>query len=708
MIWHRKVCVSVCTLNQWALDFTGNLRRINKSIELAHSLGAKIRVGPELEIPGYGCQDHFHEMDTEHHSWEVLENLLQSSKKFKEMLIATGMPVRFNTELYNCMIAIQNGEVLLIRPKMKFCDDDVYRESRYFVRWQRPKEVTEYHLPFINKTVPFGDAVLRMADGVMIGFEMCEELWTSRSPHVDLALHGVDIICNGSASHHVLGKSAHRINHLVLASTAKVGGIYLYSNLRGCDGDRVYYDGMSSIAQNGKLFAQIPQFDLDEVSCASALLDLQDNYSFRSKIYSTMSDAAVTKKYPEVDVPDGILEGDEMRPTSNAIEPVILSKEEELLNGPPAYLWNYLRRSGMQGFFLPLSGGADSASVAVMVRSMCEKVYAAYSEARKDPSHDREEFKLAGEEINVNSADELCKKVFFTCYMQSKNSSQETRSFAQELARQISSNHLRTEIDETVEAFVAMASSTFGVNFSGSPPWEDPRLSLGMQNVQARIRMVTAYLFAQLALYFNKRPGSLLVLGSSNVDESLVGYVTKYDCSAADLNPIGSMMKSDLKAMLRYARDTMGLTALSQIIEAPPTAELLPRIEGQPPQLDEVEIGLTYEEMAEIGQLRKPGCLGPYGTFLKLLPIWHDSTPEEVAIKVKRFYRRYGANRHKATVLTPAYHAERYSCDDHRNDHRPFLYNGLWEWQFEKIDQFIKEHSVQKGVSCGGEYGCEE
>lgn len=64
--------------------------------------------------------------------------------------------------------------------------------------------------------------------------------------------------------------------------------------------------------------------------------------------------AAVTKKYPEVDVPNGILEADEMRPTSNAIEPVILSKEEELLNGPPAYLWNYLRRSGMVNFLLTL------------------------------------------------------------------------------------------------------------------------------------------------------------------------------------------------------------------------------------------------------------------------------------------------------------------------------------------------------------------
>lgn len=46
-----------------------------------------------------------------------------------------------------------------------------------------------------------------------------------------------------------------------------------------------------------------------------------------------------------------------------------------------------------------------------------------------------------------------------------------------------------------------------------------------MQNVQARVRMVTAYLFAQLACYFGKKSGSLLVLGSSNVDESLVFFL---------------------------------------------------------------------------------------------------------------------------------------------------------------------------------------
>ena len=43
-------------------------------------------------------------------------------------------------------------------------------------------------------------------------------------------------------------------------------------------------------------------------------------------------------------------------------------------------------------------------------------------------------------------------------------------------------------------------------------------------------------------------------------------------------------------------------------------------------------------------------------------------------------------NRHKATVLTPAYHAESYSPDDNRFDHRQFLYNVRWPWQFAQID----------------------
>ena len=52
--------------------------------------------------------------------------------------------------------------------------------------------------------------------------------------------------------------------------------------------------------------------------------------------------------------------------------------------------------------------------------------------------------------------------------------------------------------------------------------------------------MAIAYLFAQMLPTVRKRPcgGSLLVLGSANVDELLIGYLTKYDRSSADINPM--------------------------------------------------------------------------------------------------------------------------------------------------------------------------
>lgn len=59
----------------------------------------------------------------------------------------------------------------------------------------------------------------------------------------------------------------------------------------------------------------------------------------------------------------------------------------------------------------------------------------------------------------------------------------------------------------------------------------------------------------QLMLWVRGRQGGLLVLGSANVDEALRGYMTKYDCSSADINPIGGFSKSDLKKFLHLAKE---------------------------------------------------------------------------------------------------------------------------------------------------------
>lgn len=91
-------------------------------------------------------------------------------------------------------------------------------------------------------------------------------------------------------------------------------------------------------------------------------------------------------------------------------------------------------------------------------------------------------------------------------------------------------------IDTAVEALLGVFNASFGLWLNFSSP--DNRVIMALQNIQARIRMVISYLYAQASLVYYNRPGSLLVLGTSNVDESLVGYVTKYDCSSADLNPV--------------------------------------------------------------------------------------------------------------------------------------------------------------------------
>jgi NAD+ synthase (glutamine-hydrolysing) len=203
--------------------------------------------------------------------------------------------------------------------------------------------------------------------------------------------------------------------------------------------------------------------------------------------------------------------------------------------------------------------------------------------------------------------------------------------------------------------------------------------NLALQNIQARLRMVNAYTLAQLLPQIRGRregaPGSLLVLGSANVDESLRGYLTKYDCSSADINPIGGISKTDLKRFIQWASkpQTFGLSLLQKFLDAPPTAELEP-ITDTYIQSDEADMGMTYNELSVYGRLRKIHKLGPWGMWEELGRLWGDKlSPQQIYEKVRFFQWNYAINRHKQTTITPAYHMEAYGVDDNRFDMRPFL-----------------------------------
>lgn len=748
-----KVVVATCNLNNWAMDFDGNAKRIYQSILNAKNLGAKFRVGPELEISGYGCEDHFLEDDTFIHSDQSLAYLL-STDLTDNILCDIGCPILHHGVRYNCRVFCLNRKIVLIRPKLFLADDGNYREGRFFTAWKSTMGMQEYILPDILQAVteqdkvPFGVAVIATKE-TMVSAEICEELWTPNSPHISQYLSGVEIISNGSGSHHQLRKLDSRLA-LIRGATQKCGGVYLYANHRGCDGGRLYFDGSSLICVNGDIVGQASQFSLMDVEVVTAVVDLADVRAYRGGPASLQQQASLAPQLPTIDLRSfslcgGTISDISLPPlrTSPPLSPLLLSPEQECCLGPACWLWDYLRRAGAAGFLLPLSGGADSAAVAAIVRAMCG--LAADAAAAGDPqvlqdmrrlmpaptpqkqdSYQARKTRLASKADGDKSASaaplspsqepssapatpappstptaqELCSFVLHTVYMGTQHSSVATRNRAAGLAEGIGAWHNTFSIDTMVSAVLLVFSTISGGRMprfetQGGSAAED----LALQNIQARLRMVMSYLCAQLFPWLRGRPGFLLVLGAANVDESLRGYMTKYDCSSADVNPIGGICKGDLKKMLRWAATEYSLPVLEDILQATPTAELRPIKKGatddEHTQTDEEDMGMSYAELGVFGTLRKIRRCGPVAMFLQLLDRWTHLTPADVAAKVKRFFYFYSVNRHKQTVLTPSYHAENYGTDDNRFDLRQFLYNTRWTRQFDTIDSLAAAQAAK-------------
>ena len=328
---------------------------------------------------------------------------------------------------------------------------------------------------------------------------------------------------------------------------------------------------------------------------------------------------------------------------------------------------------------------------------MCEIVVREAGEGHQQVKDVLRRLKCSEEILDART---VCGCLLHTVYMSTENSSVSTKSLAASLAESIGAFHSTFPIDTIVHA----ALNVFGLisgrslpryHCQGGTMVED----LALQNLQARLRMVMAYLCAQLLPWTRNRNSFLLVLGSANVDESLRGYMTKYDCSSADLNPIGGICKADLKKMLFRAANKYDIPSIREIADSKPTAELRPLSDEEGrnySQLDEDDMGMTYDELSIYGKLRKIYRCGPVSMFIKLLELWAHLTPSIIASKVKLFFRHYSINRHKMTTLTPSYHAENYAPDDNRFDLRQFLYNILWPRQFRAIDKIAAAFELSR------------
>lgn len=140
-----------------------------------------------------------------------------------------------------------------------------------------------------------------------------------------MGLDGVEIFTNSSGSHHELRKLYTRVELIkeatlkvnytsrlwcfnVLTSSTQLGGIYLYANQQGCDGDRLYYDGCAMIAVNGRIVAQGSQFSLNDVEVVTATIDIEDVRAHRARSSRSMQ-AAAAERYHRIEVSFALTSG---------------------------------------------------------------------------------------------------------------------------------------------------------------------------------------------------------------------------------------------------------------------------------------------------------------------------------------------------------------------------------------------------------------
>jgi NAD+ synthase len=97
-------------------------------------------------------------------------------------------------------------------------------------------------------------------------------------------------------------------------------------------------------------------------------------------------------------------------------------------------------------------------------------------------------------------------------------------------------------------------------------------------NVKARVRMVAQYAVAGAR--------GMLVIGTDQAAEALVGFFTKFGDNAVDLTPLTGLPKRRVKELGRY------LGAAENLIEKIPTADLE---DDQPLAADELALGVSYD-----------------------------------------------------------------------------------------------------------------
>jgi NAD+ synthase (glutamine-hydrolysing) len=257
-----RVAAAVPALRVGDCEF--NADRILGLMARAETEQVDLLVFPELALTGYTCADLFQQLTLQHGALAALEMVVGQARSTFSGLAIVGLPIAVDDQLFNCAALLHRGKVLGLVPKSFIPNYKEFYEGRWFAA---AASARSKQLVLHGESVSFGTDQLFDAtdvEGLLIGVEICEDLWVPIPPSSYQALRGATVLVNLSASNEIIGKAAYR-RQLVVNQSGRCIAAYVYASCGVWESTTdVVFGGHCLIAENGVLLSESPRFQRQE------------------------------------------------------------------------------------------------------------------------------------------------------------------------------------------------------------------------------------------------------------------------------------------------------------------------------------------------------------------------------------------------------------------------------------------------------------
>ena len=583
----------------------GNLKKNKDSIfsmiKDAQTKGAGVIAFPELCVTSYTLGDLFRQRSVLEQSIETLKQLVDETKHIG-ILVIVGMPVMASDKLYNCAVVFQSGRILGAVPKAYIPNYSEYYEQRWFASGI---DISGQEVELAGQKVPFGtDLLFECSDikGLVMGIELCEDLWVPFPPHAFQAMAGATVFFNISASNELAGKSKYREEMIKQESGRYINGFVYVSAGPGESTTDTVFGGHIVIAENGYLLKSSERFSF-EPHMSFVEFDLH-RISHDRILKNTFISQGPVKSYRKV-----FFRAGETTPQFRKIERMPFVPEDinerdercrEVFDIQVTALMRRLRHTGSKRVVIGVSGGLDSA-LALMVSS-------AAMQRMGRPGNSV---------IGV--------------VMPGFGSTETTQDLAKRLVAATGA-----ELRE-ISIVKAAREHLHDLNHQGEA-------DITYENAQARER-------TQVLMDLANQVGGLVV-GTGDLSELALGFCTYAGDQISMYGVNAGVAKTLIKEIVLYvSREDKDLEDIAkEIVSIPPSPELLPPKDNEKRQDTQKQIGqYDLNDFFMYYILRFE--MSPTKIVMLAEKAYPEYTGEQLKEQLKKFYKRFFSSQFKRSCM---------------------------------------------------------